>query len=53
MPVIDMGVRYHMHKLAHLHIADLSQHMHQDAVLDDIPVVGRQDILRALIEDGI
>ena len=46
---IDMGIRNDMHQLAHVHIADLCQHMHQHRILYHIPVVGCQYVLGTLV----
>ena len=39
-----MSIRNDMHQLAHVHIADLCQHMHQHRILYHIPVVGCQHV---------
>ena len=51
--VINVGICNHMYQLAHFHITHLCQHMHKHCVLANIPVVGRQNILGALIQNGI
>ena len=51
--VIDVRVRNDVDQLARNHIRHLGQHHHQNGVLDHVPVVGRQDVLRALVEDGV
>ena len=51
--VVNMGVGNYVNKLSYLHIADLCKHMKKNAVLNDIPVVGGQNVLTALIENSV
>ena len=44
-----MGIRNDMHQLAHVHVADLRQHVHQHRILYHIPVVGCQYVLGTLV----
>ena len=53
MSVINMGICDHMHKLPHIHITYLCQHMDKHCILDYIPVIGRQHILGSLVQDRI
>ena len=53
MPVIDMGIRDHMHELAHLHITHLGKHMKQYGILAYIPVICRQHVIGALVQDSV
>ena len=53
MLIIDMRVRNYMHKLPRHKPAGLREHHQQDGILNDIPVVCRQNILRALIQNRV
>ena len=53
MSVINMSVSNHVNQLSHSHVTHLSQHMHQHRILYHIPVIGRQYILGALIQNSI
>ena len=48
-----MGIRDHMHELAHLHIAHLGKHMKQYGILAYIPVICRQHVIRALVKNSV
>lgn len=50
--VIDVAVGDHVHQLAGLEAGGLGEHVDEHGVLDHIPVVGRQHILGALVENG-
>ena len=49
MSVINMRVRDDMNQFSYLHAAHLCQHMDQNRILADIPVVCGQDILGTLV----
>ena len=51
--VIDMRVGDHMQECADLKTAHLREHMQEDRVLADVPVVRDQHILRALVENHV
>ena len=53
MPVIDMGIRDHMDQFPRLHIADLGNHHQKNRVLGHIPVVGRQHVIRTLVQNRV
>ncbi len=53
MPVIDMCIGNDVHELARLHIDALRDHTQQYRILHDVPVIRRQYILGALIQDCI
>ena len=51
--VIDVAVGDDVDQLAGDEAGDLGKHADQGGVLDHVPVVGRQHVLRALVEDGV
>ena len=51
--VIDVAVGDHVDELAHLQAGDLGHHVGQHRVLHHVPVVGRQHILGALVQNGV
>ena len=53
MAVIDVRVAYHMHKFTHFEVAHLREHMQQDRILHDVPVVCGEGVLTALVENAI
>ena len=53
VPVVDVGVGDDVDQLPGHQAGDLGQHVHQHAVLHHVPVVGRQHVLAALVEDGV
>ena len=48
-----MAIGDHMHELACDKTADLRQHVHEHGILHDVPVVCREHVLRALIQNGV
>ena len=48
-----MAIGDYMHELACDKTADLRQHVHKHGILHDIPVVCREHVLRALIQNGV
>ena len=48
-----MRVGYDVHQLARLEPAGLCEHVHKHGVLADVPVVGREHVLAALVEYGV
>ncbi len=53
MAVVDMSVRYDVDELACFQSRYLSEHFKKNGVLSDVPVVGDEHILTALIEDTV
>ena len=53
VPVIDVSIGNHVNESAGLHADGLSNHHEENAVLNDVPVVGGQDVLRTLVENGV
>ena len=53
MAVVDMSVGDNMDKLARLQPRHLRHHVYQHAVLHHVPVVCRQHILAALVQNGV
>ncbi len=53
MTIIDVRICDHVHQLPRLQSAHLCHHMYQHGVLYDIPVIGRQDVLRSLIQNSV
>ena len=53
MAVIDVRVAYHMHKFTDFEIAHLREHMQQDRILHDVPVVCCEGVLTALVENAV
>jgi hypothetical protein len=53
MAVVDVRVRNDVHQLAGLEPADLRHHVDQHRVLHHVPVVRRQHILTALVQNGV
>ena len=53
MAVVDVRVRNDVHQLAGLESADLRHHVDQHRVLHHVPVVRRQHILTALVQNGV
>ena len=53
MPVVDMAVGDDVYQLARLQPGDLCHHVHQHRILHHIPVVCRQHVLTALVEDRV
>ena len=51
--VINVCIGYYMNKLAYVHVADLRQHVHQNRILHNIPVVCSKHVLGSLIENCI
>ena len=53
MTVVDVRVGNHVHESAGLHADGLGNHHEENAVLNDVPVVGGQDVLGTLVENGV
>ena len=53
MPVIDVGVGYHVDKLPGLEAGDLGHHHGEHGILHHVPVVGRQHVLGTLVQNGV
>ncbi|MPM72486.1 hypothetical protein SDC9_119462 [bioreactor metagenome] len=53
MPVVNMGVGNDVNQLPRRKPADLRQQVHQHGVLHHVPAVGREHVLRALVEHGV
>ena len=53
MPVVDVRVRYDVHQLSGLQARHLRQHHQQHGILHHVPVVGRKDVLRPLVEYAV
>ncbi|MPN45761.1 hypothetical protein SDC9_193332 [bioreactor metagenome] len=52
VPVVDMGVGDDMDELADSQAADLRHQVDKHGVLRDVPGIGDEHVLRALVEDG-
>ena len=53
MTVINMTIRDHMYQLTGFHVTALCDHHKKKGVLAYIPVICSQDILGALVQNGI
>lgn len=53
VPVVDVSIGNHVYESAGLHADGLGNHHEENAVLNDVPVVGGQDVLGTLIENGV
>ncbi|MPN06846.1 hypothetical protein SDC9_154103 [bioreactor metagenome] len=53
MPVVNVHITNNMHQFSYLQTAYLSQHMHQNRILHNIPVVCHKGILASLVQNGI
>ena len=53
MAVIDVRVAYYVYEFTDFEIAHLREHMQQDRILHDVPVVCGEGVLTALIENAV
>ena len=53
MTVVNMRIAYHVHEFADFEIAHLREHMQQNRILHDVPVVCGEGVLTALVEDAV
>ena len=53
MAVIDVRVAYYVYEFTDFEIAHLREHMQQDRILHDVPVVCGEGVLTALVENAV
>lgn len=53
MAVIDVRVAYYVYEFTDFEIAHLREHMQQDRILHDVPVVCGEGVLTALIKNAV
>ena len=51
--VVDVGICDNVYQFAHVHVTDLSDHVHKNCVLNNVPVVCCKNVLGSLVEDRI
>lgn len=53
MAVIDVRVAYYVYEFTDFEVAHLREHMQQDRILHDVPVVCGEGVLTALVENAV
>lgn len=53
MAVVNVRVAYYVYEFTDFEIAHLREHMQQDRILHDVPVVCGEGVLTALIENAV
>ena len=45
MSVVDVSICNYVHQLAYVHVTYLSDHVYQNSILNNVPVVGCKNVL--------